>query len=186
MTQPSFVPIIEADQARPAYRLRVPSVWTQSRPAEVRSTAQPRGRRMGSPGPDVGYALKLARYLEDEVELQPGEHLHDAMAGITAVAMRRAAGFGRAPVLVDLRTAATLWGYLPGAPADLVAFRVPVFRGASHLYGVQRAISDRVRPETYRLTPEAVAERLGEWRSFFVADEPAAAPAAPAAPAAAG
>jgi hypothetical protein len=180
VTQPSFVPIIEADQVRPAYRLRVPHIWTQSRPSEVRSTTQPRGRRMGSPGPDIGYALKLARHLEDEVELQPGEHLHDAMAGITAVAMRRAAGFGRAPVLADLRTAATLWGYLPDAPADLVSFRVPVFRSASHLYGVQRAICDRVRPATYRLTPEAVAERLGAWRSLLVADEPAGAPDEPA------
>lgn len=180
MTQPSFVPINEADQVRPSYRLRVPLVWTQSRPSEVRSTTQPRGRRMGSPGPDIGYALKLARLLEDEVELQPGEHLHDAMAGITAVAMRRAAGFGRAPVLADLRTAAMLWGFLPGAPADLIAFRVPVFRSASHLYGVQRAICDRVRPETYRLTPDAVAERLEEWRSLLGTDEPVGAPTGPA------
>ncbi len=180
MTQPSFVPIIEADQVRPAYRLRVPRVWTQSRPSEVRSTTQPRGRRMGSPGPDVGYALKLARHLEGAVELQPGEHLHDAMAGITAVAMRRAAGFGRAPVLADLRFAAALWGFLPGAPADLVAFRMPVFRSASHLYGVQREIADRVLPDTYRLTPEAVSGRLGEWRSLLVSDDPPGASADPA------
>jgi len=35
MTQPTFVPIAEADQVRPARHLHVPGSWTQSRPAEV-------------------------------------------------------------------------------------------------------------------------------------------------------
>ncbi len=180
MTQPNFVPIVEADQVRPAYRLSVPRIWTQSRPAEVRSTSQPKGRRMGSPGPDIGYAAKLAHYLEGEVELQPGEHLHDVLAGITAVAMRHAAELGRAPVLGDLRFGAALWGFLPGAPADLVAFRVPLFRSASHHTGVQRAICDRVRPETYRLTADEVSQQLGAWRSLLVVDDLAGGSSEPA------
>ena len=52
MTQPSFVPIVEADQVRRAYQLRVPSIWTQSRPSELRGTGQPTGTLLGSPGPD--------------------------------------------------------------------------------------------------------------------------------------
>ena len=90
MTQPTFVPIVEADQVRSAYRLDVPSIWTQSRPSELRTTRPPRGRMFGTPGPDQGYALKLARRFEDRVNLVPGESAEDAIAGCTAVAMRRA------------------------------------------------------------------------------------------------
>ena len=35
MTQPSYVPIIEADQVRGAYRLQTPLDWRQSRVAEL-------------------------------------------------------------------------------------------------------------------------------------------------------
>ena len=123
MTQPSFVPIVESDQVRPAYRLKVPTVWTQSRPSELLGTARPRGPRFGVPGPDQGFALRLARRFEDWMILAEGESLEDAMVGCTAVAMRRCARFGRAPVIYDLEFAYTLWGFLGGAPDDLVEAR---------------------------------------------------------------
>ena len=69
--------------------------------------------------------------------------------------MRRAARFGRAPVIHDLTLAFTLWGFLGGAPADLVAAREPLFRAASHHYQVQRTIADCVPESTLRLTPDA-------------------------------
>ncbi len=167
MTQPSFVPIVEADQVRPAYRLQVPNIWTQSRPSELRGTSQPPGRQLGSPGPDQGFALKLARRFVDRLELVEGESAEDAIAGCTAVAMRRCARFGRAPAVYDLAFAFTLWGFLGGAPADLVEARGPLFRSASHHYTAQRAIADAVAEETLRLTPEAVAERLDRWRELL-------------------
>jgi hypothetical protein len=167
VTQPSFVPVVEADQVRRAYQLHVPSIWTASRPSELRGTHQPSGAFLGTPGPDQGFALKLARRFEDRLELAPGEHAEDAIAGCTAVAMRRAATFGRAPVIHDLTLAFTLWGYLPGAPADLVAAREPLFRSASHHYQVQRTIADRVLGSTLRLTPEQVADRIGDWRELL-------------------
>jgi hypothetical protein len=173
LTQPSFVPIVEADQVRPAYRLQVPNIWTQSRPSELRGTSQPPGRQLGSPGPDQGFALKLARRFVDRLELVPGESAEDAVAGCTAVAMRRCARFGRAPAVYDLTFAFTLWGFLGGAPADLIEARGPLFRSASHHYTAQRAIADAVAEETLRLTPEAVAERLDRWRELLVPGETA-------------
>ena len=128
MTQPSFVPIVEADQVRRAYRLKVPSIWTQSRPSELRGATQPAGLQLGSPGPDQGFALKLARRFEDRLVLADGESTEDAIAGCTAVAMRRCARFGRAPAIYDLTFAFTLWGFLGGAPADLIELRGPLFR----------------------------------------------------------
>ncbi len=145
----------------------MPQVWTQSRPSELRGTGQPSGARLGSQGPDQGYALKLARGFIDRLELAAGESPDDAVAGCTAVATRRAAGFGRAPVVHDLTVGFTLWGFLGGGPPDLVAARGPLFRSAAHHYEAQRAIADCVRPDTLRLTPDVVAARLGEWRELI-------------------
>jgi len=166
VTQPNFVPVVEADQVRRAYQLDVPGIWTTSRPSELRGTRAPAGAFLGTPGPDQGFALKLARRFEDRLVLGPGEHAEDAIAGCTAVAMRRSASYGRAPVIHDLTLAFTLWGFLPGAPADLVVAREPLFRSASHHYQVQRTIADAVPESTLRLTPEQVAERLDDWRSL--------------------
>ncbi len=166
MTQPSFVPVVEADQVRRAHQLHVPDIWTASRPSELRDTRAPSGAFLGTPGPDQGFALKLARRFEDRLVLAPGEHTEDAMSGCTAVAMRRSACYGRAPVIHDLSLAFTLWGFLDGAPADLVSARQPLFRSASHHYQAQRTIAGCVPETTLRLTPEQVAERLADWRSL--------------------
>jgi hypothetical protein len=82
--------------------------------------------------------------------------------------MKRAAGYGRAPVIHDLTLAFTLWGFLVGAPADLVAAREPLFRSASHHYQVQRTIADCVPEATLRLTPVQVAERIDDWTQLIV------------------
>ncbi len=73
MTQPSYVPIAEADQVRPAYRLKTPGSWRAERVADLRTPGQPRGRSYGVPGPDQGYALLLAGELfEARLQLTPG------------------------------------------------------------------------------------------------------------------
>lgn len=168
MTQPSFVPIVEADQVRRAYQLRVPSIWTQSRPSELRGPSRPGKFKIGSPGPDQGFALKLARRFEERLVLGAGESAEDAIAGCTAVAMRRCAHFGRAPAVYDLSFGFTLWGYLGGAPVDLLEARAPLFRSAAHHYQAQRAIADSVTPDSLRMTPEEVAARLDQWRELLV------------------
>ena len=167
MTQPSFVPVVEADQVRRAYQLEVPSIWTASRPSELRGTRQPSGSMLGSAGPDQGFALKLARRFEDRLMLGVGERSEDAIWGCTAVGMRRAAVFGRAPVIHDLTLAFCLWGFLAGAPADLVDARGPLFRASSHHYLAQRTIAGCVPESTLRLTPEQVAGRLADWRTLL-------------------
>src|SRR6202043_1496510 len=112
-----------------------------------RCASQPAGQLLGSPGPDQGFALRLARRFEERLQLVEGESVEDAIAGCTAVAMRRCARFGRAPAVYDLEFAFTLWGFLGGAPADLVEARAPLFRSAAHHYQAQRAIADSVSEE---------------------------------------
>ena len=91
---------------------------------------------MGRQGPDQGYALLLARRFADRLELAPDEHAEDAVAGCMVVAMARASLFGRAPVIHDLDLAFTLWGYLGGAPPELVDLPgAPVLGGVAPLLG---------------------------------------------------
>lgn len=168
MTQPSYVPIVEADQVRPAYRLRTPSDWRAERVADLRAPGQPRGRAHGVPGPDQGYALLLAhRLFEEGLALSPGITAEDALVGASSVAGARAALFGRAPVARDVEMALTLFGFLGDAPEELVSWRGPLFQAASHHYDLQRRIVEAVPEPTLRLTPEQVHAQLGDWRGLL-------------------
>jgi len=142
MTQPSFVPIAEADQVRRSYRLHVPGAWSPDRPAEVTLPVRSRARSMGAPGPDQGFALKLARRFADRLVLSQGEDAEDVMVGCALLAARRAASLGRAPCVHDLSWAFSEWGFLGDAPAGLVARRRQAFAGAAHDYVIQRALVD--------------------------------------------
>lgn len=167
MTQPSFVPIVEADQVRQAHRVHAPRDWRATRPADRRGPT-PRRPEFGTPGPDTGYGLLVAeRLFADRVRCAAGESVHDALAAAAEVGGARAALFGRAPVGKDIEHALTLFGLLGDAPADLVAWRAPRLRSAAHEYRVRRALVDAVPEATLRLTPEQVLARLGQWRTLL-------------------
>ena len=168
MPQPDYVPLRPADRVRPAERLPVPDGWTPDRPADLATPVQPVGARLGRPGPDQGYGLKLARHVAQRIVLDPGEHREDAVMGALAVALKRASQFGRAPVVGDFELAFRLWGFFAGAPEDLVAHRRPRFAMAAHHYEDQRAIADAVPVRTLRMTPEDVASQLGSWRGLLM------------------
>jgi hypothetical protein len=154
MTQPTFVPIAEADQVRPARHMHVPGSWTTSRPAELVVPEHQRGRALGTPGPDSGFALRLSRRFEHEVKLGEGESEHDVLLGVALVASKRAALFGRAPSVYDVRFALNLWGFLDDAPSALRADRRAAFSSLSHDYVAQRNLVDSVPEDTLRLAPD--------------------------------
>jgi hypothetical protein len=159
MTQPTFVPIAEADQVRPARHLHVPGSWTTSRPAELATPGMPRGRSVGTPGPDSGFALRLARRFEHELHLTEGESAHDALLGVALIASKRSALFGRAPSVYDVQFALNLWCLLGDAPSELEEERRVVFSSISHDYAAQRALVDAVDEATLRLSPEEARGR---------------------------
>ncbi len=169
MTQPSFVPITEADQVRPALRLEVPGAWEPDRPAELRIPRATPGRGMGTPGPDQGYALSLARRFSDRLVLSAGEHEEDVRVGAALLASRRAALFGRAPSVYDVTAALGVFGFLGRAPTDLVEARRELFASVSHDYVLQRALVDAVFEDTLRLTPAEIEATVGagDWRSLW-------------------
>jgi hypothetical protein len=167
---PEHVPTKPATEVR-AYSSppRRSDSWRADRPADfAEDHRQPQGDLLGSQGPDQGYALKLARLIEPELVLAEGEHAKDALAGIVAVGLKRASLLGRAPVIHDLRVAATVFGFLDtDADPELVHLRTHLFEevGHFHHYMELRGIVDMVPAEVLRQTPEQVAEghRAG-WR----------------------
>lgn len=169
MAQPEYVPIGADDRVRPAERLPAAERWVQDRPAELLGNEVPKGKRFGSPGPDQGYALKLAHQFEDKLKLAPGEHAEDAVVGCLGIALRRASLFGRAPVVYDFELALGLWGFLDDAPAELVELRRGLFQSAAHHYWDQRAIADRVPESTLRMKPADVRAQLADWRNLLPA-----------------
>lgn len=143
--------------------------WTADRPAEIVGAA-PTGKQMGRPGPDQGYALKLAHLFHGKLRLGDGEIEHDVIAGCLGVALKRAALFGRAPVIHDLDLAFAVFGFTgtSDTPAELQELRTTLFEAAGHHYDVQRAIADAVPDETLRMTPEQVKGSLtANWRNLL-------------------
>jgi hypothetical protein len=172
MAVPKFAPGAPLEDAR-GYESppHVPDGWTPDRPAEL-TGRQPQGARLGFQGPDQGYALTLAARVRQEVLVQAGESVDDALAATTAIGLRRASLFGRAPVIHDLRIALTIWGLLdPAPPSELVDLRRSTFVGVAdttHHYEELRAIVDAVPEATLRMAPTQVSSAYpGAWRALL-------------------
>lgn len=172
MSAPRFVPVVPFGGFRDGEHLPPALEWKTDRPAEVRN-GQPAGRKLGSPGPDQGYAIKLANMFHGKLRLVGGEHEHDVMVGCLGVAMKRASLFGRAPVVHDLDLAFSVFGFLGDQPpsADLLTMRAALFEAAGHHYEVQRQIADMVPESTLRLSPAEVRQlqHIDGWRALLVA-----------------
>jgi len=169
VSAPEHAPVDRSDRVRLAEQTPPARRWLANRPGEALAGHRPpAGPQFGAPGPDQGYALKLANRFEGRLKLSASEHEADARSGCTAVALKRSALFHRAPVIFDLELAFSVWGFLEPAPNELVGFRAPLFEGVAHDYAGQRAIVDRVPEATLRMTPQQVRDQLADWRSLLV------------------
>jgi hypothetical protein len=170
MAAPEFVPMSPTTSVR-AYESppRRAGQWRADRPGEVVDDGQPRGASMGSPGPDQGYVLGLARRFSGRLTLVDGEHEADAIAGCVPIALKRASLYGRAPLIHDLTAAFTVWGFLDDPPvAELVAARRPLFAevGHHHHYAERRRLADAVPAAVLRQPHAAIeAQHRTDWRS---------------------
>lgn len=169
MAAPEYVPT-RPDQVVRSYSSppRRAGSWVADRPGEVEGR-QPSGERLGTPGPDQGYALTLAERFVGRLALTPGEHEADALAGAAAIAMKRSALFGRAPVIHDLRIALTIWGFTDvAADPELVALRKEWFEEV-HLamhYSARQRIVDAVPDEVLCQPHGAIIDQhRADWRS---------------------
>lgn len=172
MAAPKFNPVVPIDEPR-AYGSpdHVPASWSPDRPGEIEGF-QPRGERLGAPGPDQGFAIKIANSLRPKLRVGGGENIDDVVQGCLGVALRRASLFSRAPVVHDLTIAFTVWGYFDEAPpSDLVVLRTKMFEGLRHVghhYTEGREVVDQVPVETLQMTPDEVASRYpSDWRELL-------------------
>jgi hypothetical protein len=152
--QQNFAPGVHMPPAR---------AWRADRPGDDRRTL--RGGLNGTPGPNVGFALALARRAQDRFRLEPGERVDDAVAVVAELAMKRAATFGRAPTILDIDFAIELLGYAGAAPEDVRRWRPGVVRGAEHDYVVRRAIADTVSGSLLRVSLQNLPEHLAAVRA---------------------
>jgi hypothetical protein len=164
-----FVPERLEDEPRqepnlpPGVKMPPARSWVADRPGDL-PAGWPSGKLLGSPGPNVGYALTLANRARDRFVLAPHEHPDDAIAVVAESAMRRAALFGRAPVMPDVEFSMQILGYRGGADADFVAWRARAVRGTSHDYYERRALVDAIPVDILRLVPSALPAHLHEAR----------------------
>jgi hypothetical protein len=140
----------------PGVQLPAAHAWRADRPGDL-VAGQPTGTLLGRPGPNVGYAVMLAGRLRDTVQLAPHEHAADALAVIAELAMKRAASYGRAPIMPDVEIAASLLAYRGDVDADFAEWRAEALHGADHEYGVRRAVVDAVPDAVLRMPPKVPA-----------------------------
>ena len=165
-----YIPTQAEDAPRESTRVPPPKGWRAVRPGDLPPGERvcPPGNLFGTPGPDSGYALQLAARFHGRLEIVAPETEHDALAVAAELAMRRAALLGRAPVMVDLELAFTLFGWLGGASPEMREWRRLAVAGADHDYPRRRALVDAVPEATLRLQPgEDVRAALGNWRALL-------------------
>jgi hypothetical protein len=174
MGAPEHVPVNPATVVRtytsPPWRS---GSWMADRPGEI-DGRQPEGERLGTPGPDQGYALTLVERFRDRVHVGEGEDVEDALAVGAAIAMKRSALFGRAPVTHDITVGLGVWGYLDPSPsADLVAVRREWCAEVHHVhhYSELRRVADAVPDDVLRRPHGVILDtHRTDWRSCLDLD----------------
>jgi hypothetical protein len=172
-----FVPERLEDEPRqeqnlaPGVKMPAARSWVANRPGDL-PAGWPTGKLLGSPGPNIGYALTLANRVRDQLSLAPHEHADDAIAVVAEIAMRRAALFGRAPVLRDVEFGLQILGYRGDADAEFVAWRMRAVQGAHHDYYERRSLVDAIPVDILRLAPSALPAHLAEARDALRAAVP--------------
>jgi hypothetical protein len=141
--------------------------WRSDRPGDL-GPDQPGGTLFGRPGPNVGYAYTLAQRAKDRLRLGPHEHAEDAIAVIAEVAGKRAARFGRAPVIGDIECAIAVLGYDGSASEEYVKARSALTHEAGHEYRRRRAFVDAVPDALLRDRAPQPAE-IEAWRASIPA-----------------
>jgi hypothetical protein len=137
--------------------------WSPDRPGDL-GPGQPEGRLFGVPGPNVGYAYTLAERAKDRLQLGEHEHVDDVVPVVAEIAGKRAALFGRAPVIGDIDVAVAILGYDGSAADDFVELRTHLVREAGHDYSRRRSVVDAVPDRLVRLNQTDVREHVEEWR----------------------
>jgi len=159
-TDPFVAPELDATPRQepnlaPGVTLPAATAWQPGRPGDVAGPrlgdSGPGGLHLGRPGPNVGYALTLVERRRGDLRLAEHEAAADASSVVAELAMKRAASFGRAPMLVDIDLASTLLGYAGPTPSpEFLRWRTHATHGAAHEYHPRRTVVDAVSDDALR------------------------------------
>jgi hypothetical protein len=157
-----YVPVAPEDAPRQSVPIPPAHGWRATRPGDIDPAVGVgcQGLLFGTPGPDSGYALALAQRFRERITVVSPETIGDAEAVAAGLAMRRAALFGRAPVICDLEVAFTLFGWLGDPPQELVDWRRFAVAGVEHDYARRVALIDAVPEDVLRRPAEESGGRL--------------------------
>jgi hypothetical protein len=136
--------------------------WTATRPGD-KPVGRAHGRLRGAPGPNIGWAYTLVNRVKDRFKLAPHEYVGDAAAVVAELAARRAASYGRAPVIRDVEFAAALLGY--DTTDDFANTRARLVHDAAHSYTRRRALVDSVPDHVLRAATNEVRAASAQWRA---------------------
>ncbi len=128
MAQQPNIELRDSDLPRPEAGPNPERRWTPDRPGDVAGTGVPWGGAFGTPGPDAGYAIKLAA--GRDLILAENEQRADANLAVAAVAAARASLASRGPTKIDLDAAIVILGY--DSESDFGAIRAAAIAGAAH------------------------------------------------------
>ena len=128
--------------------------WKATRPGDLHAPADvPWGGAFGTPGPDTGYALKLAS--EASFELEAGESRPNVQSVLLLIMSGRASWFGKAPSSEDLAWSLMVLGLdrqeeIPQAVmARLAESRQYWAPRVGHSNAAARRLSARLTPELF-------------------------------------
>lgn len=136
--------------------------WRPQRAGDLRS-GQPTGMFLGAPGPNIGFARKLARSRADTIRLAPHEALDDALAVVAELAMRRSGTIPRAPVVHDVDFAVRLLGY-DREDSGASEWRKAAVDGAAEDWPRRRVIVDAVPDQLLRTSLPDLETHLAEYQ----------------------
>ncbi len=143
--------------------------WKASRPGDLHAPSEvPWGGAFGTPGPDTGFALKLAA--NAAYELDADESRHNVESMLLLIMGARASRFGKAPSADDLSFGLMLLGLdsreeIPEAVmARLAESRRHWAPRVAHNKSAGRALAARLTPELLSRSLEDLRHRvsLGE------------------------
>jgi hypothetical protein len=170
MAQPSFSPVTIKDKVGHYHPLENPERMSFSRPAELRGqNPSPIPALSGNPGPDQGYALKLANELINQLNIKTEQNVADVKYALVIFALKRASLFGRAPVKKDLECGAFLLGYLSeDLEPDFIKKRSELIKGLAHNYEYQRRFASLLTEEILLLPSESYKDLPKTTENFLL------------------
>jgi hypothetical protein len=155
VAQQPNIEIEPADLPRPTPEPEAARRWTpRMRPGMITSPDQvPHGAGFGTPGPDTGYAIRLLRQLEGDLD-------PNLEAVLVALMAARASRHGRAPIREDLEVAKLVAGLGEGLPPALAERRARWLAAVPH----ERS---RGRAAVADVDPGLLAKKPGDVRSLL-------------------